>query len=142
MNKDRGHIHLVIGGSKLGTAIALKHARDGKYVTLIDKDSKAKYKLGDDYPGAFIHGDATHINVLKDANIESVKEVVVVTNRDDINIYLANLIYKIYGKKNIVIRLNDVTKMELLASNDIKVINNFLEAFDEYNNILKYKGNE
>jgi len=135
MNKSKGHIHLIIGASKLGAAIATKRAKEGQYVTIIDKDNEARYKLGDNFLGSFLCGDATFITVLEEANIEKAKEVVIVTDSDDTNLYLANMLFKIYEKENIVIRLNDIDKADLLLNKKTAMINPFIESFFEYENI-------
>lgn len=132
MVKDRGSVHLIIGCSKLGAEIAKAYSKEGAYVSVIDKDPNAKYKLGDTFLGTFVCGDATNANVLKEVGISSAKEVVVVTDNDDVNVFVTNILYKIFEKNNVVIRLNDETKEKLLLNKNAKVINPFNEAMKVY----------
>ncbi|MCQ2793835.1 MAG: NAD-binding protein [Bacilli bacterium] len=129
---NRGHLHLIIGASRLGSRIAIKHAKEGKYVTVIDKDKKAANKLGEDFLGSFVCGDATKISTLLEANVKSAQEVVIVTDDDDVNIFLANLIYVKFDKTNIVVRIDDETKHDLLLHYEMQIINPFISSLNDY----------
>jgi len=136
---DRGRIHLIVGASRLGAAIASIYAREGKYVTVIDKDKDSKYKLGENFVGSFIKGDATKVATLEEADITNVKEVVVVTDDDDTNIFIATLIYKIYEKKNIVLRLADSDKAQLLPDKTFHVITPHENSLLQYDLFKKHE---
>lgn len=128
----KGHIHIVIGSSRFGARVAIKYAKSGLYVTVIDKDKNSYYKLGENFLGSFIVGDATKISTLEDADIFHAKSVILATDNDDVNIYLANLIFTKYHKTNIIVRLDDEDKHDLLVSNDIKIINPFLNSMIQF----------
>jgi len=128
----KGHIHLIIGASRFGARVALKFAKSGHYVTVIDKNQKSIYKLGDNFPGSFIVGDATKLNVLEDGDIKHAKTVLIATDSDDTNIYLANLILLKYKINDITVRIDDEDKHKLLDSKYIKIINPFLTSMMQY----------
>jgi len=132
MAKDKGIVHLIIGCSRLGAAIAKAYSKEGAYVSVLDKDPEAKNKLGDSFLGTFLTGDCTNINTLKEIGINSAKEIVIVTDEDDINVFVANVMFKIFGKTNLVIRLVDNTKEKLILNKEAKVINPFNESLKVY----------
>ncbi len=75
---------LVLGGGRVGIAAAQSVHRRNIDVVIVDKIPLKEVPKG----VLFIHGDATDIDVLKQAGIETASTVIVTPHDDDINIYL------------------------------------------------------
>ena len=96
---------LIIGCSSLGATIANKFSKEGKNIIVLDKDPKSFDALSENFSGNIVQGDATDIDSLVDAGIASSKEIVVCTDDDNINIYVAHIARRIYDVPNIYIHL-------------------------------------
>ncbi len=134
---QRGHVHLIIGASRFGTRVALRYAKAGLYVTVVDMDKKSQYKLGDNFLGSFVLGDATKLSTLEEANVSRAKTILIVTDNEDTNIFIANLIYTKYHKNNIIVRLDDEDKYNLLINKDVKIVNPFMTSIIQFVNFEK-----
>lgn len=131
-DKQGGRIHLIIGASRLGAHIALRHAKRGLYVIIVDKNASEVDRLGGSFTGSFVHGDGTKLSTLINANIKSACEVVITTDDDDTNIFIANLVYAKFNKTNIVLRIDDETKHDLVLCPTANIINPYVDSFAQY----------
>lgn len=76
---------IILGAGRVGEAVANTLEGRGIDFRIVDKDPKvAKY-----HDKRFIHGDASHYDVLCEAGINETQTVVVTTHNDDLNIYLS-----------------------------------------------------
>ena len=134
MNQYR-NICVIIGCSNLGSAIASELSSRGENVLIIDKDATAFDKVRDNFAGNTITADATDITVLDENYVDDAKLIVIATNNENINIFLAHLISKLYNPKLVVVRLNTLDKKELVEDyENVKAIFPFslsLKKFDE-----------
>ncbi|MCQ2792469.1 MAG: NAD-binding protein [Bacilli bacterium] len=137
---QKGYIHLVIGASRLGANIAQRHAKRGLYVTIVDKDPESSNRLDEGFTGAFVCGDAVKISTLEEANVKAAREIVIATDDDDTNIMIANIIYAKYNKTNLVVRIDDQTKHDLLLTNQCYIINPYIDSIAQY--IQNYRRKE
>lgn len=119
MKRDK---FIVIGCGRFGGQVATERSEEKLDVIVIDEDEKAFRKLQDTFSGFKKVGDATQLDVLKDANIDEALNVLVSTNRDNVNILIANICDKIFNVPNIYIRLLDTDKETLIESQAIKPI--------------------
>lgn len=126
---------VVIGSSRLGASIASIASQNGSYTSIIDIDSNAFKKLDSGYSGYTILGDASDKNILEKAHIEEAKEVVIVTHDDNLNIFIACMIAKLYPVNNIIVRLRDETKAPLLDDEKIKIISTSMLSIQAYKSI-------
>lgn len=124
---------LVIGASRFGSNIANERSLSGDDVIIIDKNNEAFNKLSTDFGGYAIHGEATDLAVLENAGISKAREVVVATNDDNTNIYLAHLCDSIYKVPLIIVRISDYDKKSLLENRkNIHAIYPFTLSMDKY----------
>ena len=77
---------LVIGGGRVGQAVASALAPRGAPVHVIDKKDVRRGVFGKEV--RFIRGDAADRDVLRQAGLEEASAVVLTTNADAVNIYL------------------------------------------------------
>lgn len=129
---------VVLGCSRLGATIASKASQEGSSVSIVDEDKLAFKKLDSSYSGYMIQGDATDKIILERAYIKEADEVVICTNDDNTNIFLACLIVNDYPDiKNIIIRLRDEDKKPLIDNERIKIITPNTLSMIIYDDIVK-----
>ena len=123
---------VVIGASRLGAQIASMSSEDGIYTAIVDNNPLAFNKLANSYSGDKILGDAQETQTLEKAHIREAKEAVITTDDDDTNIFIACLISTIYGVPNVIVRLRDERKADLLKDPSIQVISTSMLSLNAY----------
>jgi trk system potassium uptake protein TrkA len=123
---------LVIGSGRLGANIATYMSDHGEDVIILDIRHESFRKLNDSFSGYEMIGDATDMSILESAYIDHTKTVVITTDNDNTNIFLAHVCYFIYNVPKIYVRLNDNEKGRLLEGTYIKVIYPFTLSFNEF----------
>jgi len=94
---------LVIGGGRVGMAVARALLRRGAPVHMIEKSGGRREATGEGV--RFINGDAADRTVLQRAGLEEASAVVLTTNEDAINIYLTVYCRRLSPSMNIVCRV-------------------------------------
>jgi len=129
---------IVMGSGRLGANIATKMSELGEDVIIIDANDDSFRKLHDSFSGYQVVGDATDLVVLENAMIKHAKTVVITTDSDNTNIFLAHICYYVYNIPKIYVRLADTEKGRLLEGTYIKAIypftlslNEFMDLYDE-----------
>jgi trk system potassium uptake protein TrkA len=123
---------IVIGSGRLGGNIATKMSEAGEDVIVIDATEDSFRKLQESFSGYQVVGDATDMTVLENAYIKQAKTVVLTTDSDNVNIFLAHVCYYIYNVPNIFARLEDTDKGKLLEGTAIRAIYPFKLSFNEF----------
>lgn len=137
MNKNPRKRTIIVGLSRLGSAIAAKLSEQGEDVVVVDKDDDSFRKLANTYSGYQFIADAVDIDNLEKAGIKTAKTVIVTTDDDNINIMVAEISAMIYNVPHIFVRLHDNDKSVLLDSTNIHAIYPFLLSLAEFENIMK-----
>jgi trk system potassium uptake protein TrkA len=133
---------LIVGSGRLGSSIAAKLSVKDNYVVIIDKDVNSFRKLDEEFGGYDIVGDATDIQVLEnEALINEVNEVIITTESDNVNLFIAHICFYIYDVPHIYVRLNDNDKGILLKNTTIKPIYPFSLSFEDYMKKREENGN-
>jgi len=133
---------LIVGSGRLGSSIAAKLSVKDNYVVIIDKDINSFRKLDEEFGGYDIVGDATDLQVLEnEVLIREVNEVIITTDSDNVNLFIAHICFYIYDVPHIYVRLNDNDKGVLLNDTTIKPIYPFSLSFDDYMKKRKENGN-
>lgn len=137
-NKNRGRsMVLVIGCSRFGARIASENSMNGIYTSIIDMDPNAFRKLDESYSGFKIIGNAEETAVLEKGHIDEALEVDITTGDDNLNIFLAYMISKIYEVPYIYLRLRDETKIDLVKELPVKVISPSYLSVQAYHTLKK-----
>jgi len=118
-------LNIIVGAGKLGGYVANSLSLKGEDVVVIDKQKQRLDYLPITYSGLVSYGDGTSISVLEKNNINSCKCMMVFTDSDNSNILIGHIAKVLYGVPNVVIRLNDYTKIDLVEKCGIKVISPF-----------------
>lgn len=133
--KKKKSMTIVIGSSRLGANIASLMSKDGVYTAIIDSNADSFKKLDGSYSGYTVVGDATDKEVLEKAHIVEAKEAVITTGNDNLNVFLACMIAEFYPVPNIIVRLRDETKADLLDNERISIISTSLLSVQAYKSI-------
>lgn len=132
------NICYIIGCGSLGCAIADELSKNGESVVIFDKDKEAFDKIPDSFGGKTIECDMTDINILNDSNINNSKLVVISTNDENTNIFLAHVISKLFNVKMIIVRLNTTDKKELIADlRNVQPIFPFELSVEKFNDTIE-----
>lgn len=126
---------IVIGSGRLGSNIATKMSELGEDVIIIDATDDSFRKLQESFSGYQVVGDATDLSVLENSYIKHAKTVVITTDSDNTNIYLAHICYYVYNVPHIFVRLSDTDKGRLLEGTYIKAIYPFTLSLNEFINL-------
>ena len=110
---------IIIGAGRVGNSLA-KDLEKTSNVLIIDKDKNKLARLVD-FSGFIEVGDATDISFLRANGIEEADTVVITTDDDNTNIFLSDVCYYLFSRKNIFIRLKDSRK-STLVNKDVKCI--------------------
>lgn len=136
---DEKKLTIVIGASRLGANIASYNSQNGVYTVIIDKNPIAFRKLDSSFSGYKIEGDAENLDILNSANIKEATEVDILTNSDNTNIYIANVVLKYYKVPLVLVRLMDTTKSVFLDDPRIRIISPAILSFRSYKEIATEK---
>ena len=104
---------LVIGAGKVGQAAARALARKGLEVHVLDRDAKALSALAPEVH-AIHEGDAADRDLIEHAGITRVASVLLTTNDDAVNIYLAVYCRKLNADVRIVSRITHERNVEAI----------------------------
>lgn len=132
---------LIIGCGRLGSSIANTLSNNNKNVTIIDNNKESFRKLSPSFGGLALEGDASDIDVLQEGNIKRTDVVIVVTENDNLNIMIAQMVHALFEVNKIVVRVYDQEKQCIYKNNSIYTISPALLSSDAINNILEEEEN-
>jgi trk system potassium uptake protein TrkA len=113
---------IVIGGGRVGSAIALQLHVEGWDVNVVDEREDALTRLGTDWAGGFFVGHGMDTDVLHAAGIEDADAVVVATDGDNTNIVIGQVAQKRYGIGCVVVRVLDPARADFYAQRGLRTV--------------------
>jgi trk system potassium uptake protein len=113
---------IVIGSGRVGSTIALRLAREGWDVTVVDEKEEVLGRLGENWRGGFVVGHGMDTEVLRQAGIESADAVVVCTSGDNTNIVIGQVAQKRFDIGCVVVRLLDPLRAEFYAQRGMRTV--------------------
>lgn len=113
---------VVIGCGRLGSSIANVLSNLENDVIVIDIKKDSFRKLSPSFGGISLIGDATDIDTLNLADVERATIVLIVTNNDNTNIMISQLIREYFDVKHIIARLYDLEKEVIYKDLKIQTI--------------------
>jgi trk system potassium uptake protein TrkA len=96
-----------MGCGRVGARVAQMLAAAGHEVTIMDVQASQFNRLGADFKGSTILGDATDQEVLKRAGIERADAFLAVTQGDNRNIMVSEMAKHLFGVRRVVTRIYD-----------------------------------
>jgi len=98
---------IIVGCGRVGAFLATDLSCEGHAVVVIDKDSDAFLRLGDDFRGSTIVGNGIDEDILKSAGVERADAFITTTNGDNSNLMSAQIAQNIHGIEKVVARCSD-----------------------------------
>ncbi|WP_435075170.1 cation:proton antiporter domain-containing protein [Halorubrum sp. HHNYT27] len=112
---------IIIGGGRVGRALATRLERRGEYVVIIEIDDEVVERARAAGFTTF-EGDGSDTETLRRAGIEDAKRVVAVTGSDDINLLACQLVSTKFGVESLYARVNDTDNVGAFDSIGVKAI--------------------
>mgnify|MGYP006271374517 CR=1 FL=1 len=125
---------LVIGGGKVGRALAERLEDRGENVVIIENDVDI-VETARDKGFTVHHGDGTDTDVLRSAGGEKAKIVVAATGDDDVNLLVSQLAASKFDPETIIARANNPDNVEAFEELGVRTISTTLataQAIDNY----------
>jgi trk system potassium uptake protein len=113
---------IVIGSGRVGSTIALRLAKEGWDVTVVDEKEEVLGRLGENWRGGFVVGHGMDTEVLRQAGIETADAVVVCTSGDNTNIVIGQVAQKRFDIGCVVVRLLDPARAEFYAQRGMRTV--------------------
>ncbi|WP_456435170.1 potassium channel family protein [Methanopyrus sp.] len=99
---------VVVGGGRVGRILAELLIAHGHDVVVIEKDKRRARELAQsELDILVIQGDATDLDVLQDAEIETADVVAAVTDKDEVNLAVSLIAKEEFGVERVVSRVTD-----------------------------------
>lgn len=99
---------IIVGAGRVGLNLAQSLIREGLNVTIIEHDSVISEEVAEQIDAMIIHGDATSVKILEDADIADADVFVVATGDDKVNLLSAVMSKNYSNIKKVIARVNDL----------------------------------
>lgn len=113
---------IIMGCGRVGARVAAMLTKAGHDVTIMDVQSSAFNRLGPEFKGSTILGDATDQEVLKRAGIERADAFLAATQGDNRNIMASQIAKHVFGVKRVVTRIYDPLRSDTFAALGLQAI--------------------
>ena len=122
MNNKPDQYIVVVGCGRLGSILANKLSRDGHSVVVIDQAKEAFENLSPEYTGFRLEGDATELDVLRQAKMDRADAVIATTWEDNVNLMVAQTAKKVCGIPCVIARVFDPHRQALYRLLEVETI--------------------
>jgi trk system potassium uptake protein TrkA len=106
----------------MGSLVAASLSRQGKSVIVIDSSESSFNHLSNDFSGFKIAGDATQVEILKQAKIAQAQLLLVLTGNDSINLSVAQVGMRFFNVPQAIARVSDPGREDLFKKLGVKTI--------------------
>jgi trk system potassium uptake protein TrkA len=113
---------VIVGCGRLGGSLANSLSLSGHQVVVIDRKETAFEKLSVEFSGFRQPGDATELDVLKEAGVEKADVVFATTTADNINLMVAQVARHIFQVPRVVARVFDPNRESIYTAFGIETI--------------------
>lgn len=130
---------IIIGGGRVGTALAKRLEDRGEDVLIIENDTEAIEELRSD--GFTVEsGDGSRKEMLEAAGVDNAKVVAAATGDDDANLLISQLAKNTYGVDTVVARVNEPGNDEAFDDLDIETISSWMSIAWSMDNVIERPG--
>ncbi|MDY6936850.1 MAG: TrkA family potassium uptake protein [Cyanobacteriota bacterium] len=98
---------VVVGCGRLGAILASQLSGRGNSIVAIDRDESNFSLLSSEFSGFRIVGDATELEVLRTAKVKDADCLLAVTDRDNVNLMVAQVAKEIFNVPRAIARVFD-----------------------------------
>ncbi|MGQ3328655.1 cation:proton antiporter domain-containing protein [Halorubrum sp. FL23] len=112
---------IIIGGGRVGRALATRLERRGEYVVIVENDDEVVERTRSMGFTVF-EGDGSDTETLREAGIGDAKRVITVTGDDDINLLTCQLAITKFGVESAFSRVNKPDNVDAFESIGVKAI--------------------
>jgi trk system potassium uptake protein TrkA len=112
---------VIIGGGRVGSAVAKQLGAAGWDVTVVDEDENALARLGA-WKGGFVVGHGMDKDILEAAGANDAVAAVVSTDGDNSNIVIGQILQRRYGIECVVVRVLDPARAEFYAKLGLRTV--------------------
>jgi len=107
MSQGKNGAIIIVGCGRVGVELAQSITQQGRPVAVIDANPRSFDRLGIEFRGRMIQGDAMDADALRRAGIETAHGLAAVTSSDSANIVTARIARDIYKVAHVVARIYD-----------------------------------
>ncbi len=118
----KSYFIVIVGCGRAGGTLANNLSATGHRVVVIDRREIAFDKLSVEFSGFKIMGDASELNVLRQAKIEQANYLFATTTTDNINLMVAQIARIVFRVPNVVARVYDPAREALYREFGIATI--------------------
>lgn len=98
---------VIVGCGRLGSILASRLSSQGNSVVVIDTQESAFSNLDSEFSGFQITGDASELSILRSAKVGQSDCLLTVTNRDNINLMVAQVARTVFEVPRVLARVFD-----------------------------------
>lgn len=131
---------VVVGCGRLGASIANDLYEQGEDVIVIDKNEDSFRKLSDSFGGLTYVNEGTRVETYEQLEMKKDDILIVVTNDDNVNIMISQLVRKLFQIHTIICRLYDPQRECVYQEFGIETICPTYLSVNRIENILSEKG--
>jgi NhaP-type Na+/H+ or K+/H+ antiporter len=127
---------IVIGGGKVGRALADRLGDRGENVVLIEEDVEI-VEVARNAGHTVHHGDGTDTEVLRAAGAENARVIVAATGDDDANLLVAQLSNQRFDPDTVLARVNDPDNVEAFEELGVRAVSSVLATAQSIDNYVE-----
>jgi trk system potassium uptake protein TrkA len=113
---------IIAGFGRFGGCLAGQLSTTGENVTVIDINCESFKNLNPEYVGTVIEGDASNIDVLRQAGISRTRVVISATDNDNVNLMVAQIAREIYEVPVVIAVVNDSSLLSVESGFDFNIL--------------------
>lgn len=117
-----GDMILIIGCGRLGASLALRFAKTGESVTVLDHESRNFDALPRDFPGRTIEGMEIDDDILQKAGIAEARAVIACSKDENTNMMAADVAKRVFGVPRVIVRIDEPALAALYRSEGYEVV--------------------
>jgi trk system potassium uptake protein TrkA len=130
---------IIVGCGRLGGTLANQLSRTGHQIVAVDRRESAFDKLSADFSGFRILGDASEIEVLRQARIEQAQYVFAATTQDNLNLMVAQVAKTLFNVPHVVARVFDPLREQIYSDFGIATVSPVKLSADAFLHVLNHR---
>lgn len=113
---------IVVGCGRVGAQLALRLYKSGHHVTVVDWSEESFHRMGPEFRGRTVAGEAMRADVLERAGIQGADGLAAVTNSDTLNAVVSHAARTIYKVPVVICRNYDPRLRPMLETFNLQIV--------------------